>query len=35
MMTKPHEPSQKSIFHGYKTGLELFRKDFDYYPPPP
>jgi prepilin-type N-terminal cleavage/methylation domain-containing protein len=24
---------QKSIFHGYETGLELFRKDFEDYPP--
>jgi len=24
---------QKSILHSYETGLELFRKDFDYYPP--
>jgi prepilin-type N-terminal cleavage/methylation domain-containing protein len=34
MMTKSARTlKQKSIFHGYETGLELFRKDFDYYPP--
>jgi len=24
---------QKTIIKGYETGLEIFRKDFDYYPP--
>ncbi len=34
MLTKSARTlKQKSIFHGYGTGLELFRKDFDDYPP--